>query len=411
MPTDIDVAIVGAGAAGIAAARCLHDRGLQVLLLEARDRLGGRAWTADMAGHPADMGCAWLHSADRNPWTGLAQCYGLAIDRKLPDWGWRFAAARQLTAEESGAREAAFDRLWEAMDSHDGPDASFAAKLPADDPWLPGFSAVTTYISGAEPAAISAVDLARYENSQVNWRVVPGYGHLVARHAQGVPVRLRTPVLAVDWSGKDVVLVTPAGQLRARAAILTVPPTVLLSEVIRFVPDLPFTKLQAAMGLPMGHVAKLMLRHDGAPPWDVGPDCQVVGHPNRLATAIYHLCPLGRPLVEAYWGGSLALDLERAGTAAMAAFALDELSALFGSAVRERLTPALASAWASEPWSQGAYTYARPGAADGRAILAEPLGDRLFFAGEACSRHAYSTAHGAYLTGIEAATRALQSLA
>jgi monoamine oxidase len=136
-----------------------------------------------------------------------------------------------------------------------------------------------------------------------------------------------------------------------------------------------------------------------------------VGAPRSAQTAIYHLEPLGRPLVEAYWGGSLALGLERAGVPAMADFALGELAGLFGFGMRRRVRPLLASSWAADPYSRGAYSYARPGGADGRAVLAEPLDDRLFFAGEACSVDAFSTAHGAYLTGVAAAEAAARGLA
>jgi monoamine oxidase len=115
--------------------------------------------------------------------------------------------------------------------------------------------------------------------------------------------------------------------------------------------------------------------------------------------------------VEAYWGGGLALELERAGVAAMADFALAELAGLFGSGVRCHLRPLLASSWATDPFSGGAYSYARPGGADGRAVLAEPLDGRLFFAGEACSVDAFSTAHGAYRTGAAAAEAAGRALA
>jgi monoamine oxidase len=410
-PADVDVAVVGAGAAGVAAARHLTARGFTVAVLEARDRVGGRAWTALLDGHPADMGCGWLHSADRNPWTGIALRLGLEVDRKLPDWGFRFARARQLAAPEAAARDRAFAAFWRATDEEPaGPDHALADALPAADPWLPGFAAVTGFISGAGPEALSVADLARYADTGVNWRVVEGYGYLVERHAAGLPVTSAAPVEAVDWSGHAVAVTAPKGTLRCRAAVLTVPVPLLVQQAIRFTPPLPGTKLAAAAGLPMGHVAKLLLAVEGRP-FDVEPDTQAVGSPCSARTTIYHLEPLGRPLVEAYWGGSLALELEQAGLPAMADFACAELAGLFGSGVRRRLRPLLASSWATDPFSRGAYTYARPGGVDGRAVLAEPLDGRLFFAGEACSVDAYSTAHGAYRTGVAAAEAAVRALA
>ena len=197
-------------------------------------------------------------------------------------------------------------------------------------------------------------------------------------------------------------MATAKGDLRCRAVVVTVPPSLVAEGAVRFDPPLPDAKLGAAAGLPMGHVAKLLLGVDGRP-WDVGDDRHVVGSLRRERTGAYHLRPFGRPLVEAYYGAGLALELERAGPEAAADFAVGELADLFGAGVRGRLRPLLATCWADDPWSRGAYAYARPGCADARAALAAPVEGRLFFAGEACSRDAYSTAHGAYLTGLAAA--------
>ncbi|HEX6014571.1 MAG TPA: FAD-dependent oxidoreductase [Geminicoccaceae bacterium] len=197
---DRNVVVVGAGAAGIAAARHLTARGFAVTVLDARDRVGGRAWTALLDGrHPADLGCGWLHSADRNPWTGIALRLGLEVDRKLPDWGFRLAKARQLGAIEADARERSFAAFWRAIEEPVGPDRALADALPASDSWLPSFAAVTSSISSAGPAALSVADLACYADSGLNWQVVEGYGRLVERYA-GLPVKLAAPAEAVDWS-------------------------------------------------------------------------------------------------------------------------------------------------------------------------------------------------------------------
>ena len=108
-------------------------------------------------------------------------------------------------------------------------------------------------------------------------------------------------------------------------------------------------------------------------------------------------------MVAAYFGGTLACELETAGAAAMTEFACDELAALFGSAIRPRLRHLASSAWAGDPCALGSYSFALPGHADDRATLAAPLDDRLYFAGEACSAHDFSTAHGAFLSGVAAA--------
>lgn len=142
----------------------------------------------------------------------------------------------------------------------------------------------------------------------------------------GLPVCLGA---AGRWRGRLVVVSTGAGRLRCRGPVLTVPPALLAARAIRFRPALPNAKLVAAAGLP-GHVTKLYLGVDGDP-FGLGPDRQAVGSLQRARTALYHLNPLGRPLVEAYWGGPVALELEQAGPAALAGFALPELAELFGT--------------------------------------------------------------------------------
>jgi monoamine oxidase len=168
-------------------------------------------------------------------------------------------------------------------------------------------------------------------------------------------------------------------------------------------------KVAAAGGLPLGLANKLFLRLDGGLPGDEN-ELFLVGSTRRRETMSYQIQPLGRPRINCFFGGRFAAQLERDGIAAMAAFAADELAGLFGNDIRRYLSPLAASAWRSDPFARGSYSYARPGHAGDRARLAEPVDDRLFFAGEACSPHFFSTAHGAYETGLAAAEAALKSL-
>jgi monoamine oxidase len=122
------------------------------------------------------------------------------------------------------------------------------------------------------------------------------------------------------------------------------------------------------------------------------------------------LRPFGRPLIEGYFGGALARELETQGDAAVAAFALDQLAAQLGSGIRKRLTPIAVSAWGRDPFAGGSYSYAKPGQADARAAFGTPVDDRLFFAGEVCSNRDFSTAHGAYRSGVAVAIQVTQVL-
>ncbi len=401
---DHDVAIVGAGAAGIGAARRLIEHGLDIVVLEARERLGGRAVTVPTAlGHPIDLGCEWLHSADRNPWTAIARASGFSVDERLPDWGTRLRRAGIAPADEA-SWYAARDEFYRRLEIAGGetPDRAAAALLPPDGRWNGLLDAISTWSNGVELDRVSVQDHLRYADSGINWRVREGYGALIASYGAALPVRLATPVRAIDHRGRTIRVETARGTLRVRTALITLPPSVLLAGAVRFQPDLPPAKQAALHGLPLGLANKLFLALDGAPP-DAPPDSHFVGALDRVTTGSYQLRPHGWPMIAGFFGGALALDLERAGPAAMEDFAAGELAGLFGSALRRRLRRLASSAWASDPFARGSYSFALPDHAGDRAELAAPLDGRLFFAGEACSGNQFSTAHGALLSGRAAA--------
>jgi len=409
--TDIDVAVVGAGAAGLAAAHRLRERGVGTLVLEARDRTGGRAHTVTTStGYPVDLGCGWLHSADRNPWVPIARALGFGIDEILPGWGSRLIRMGYSEADQDDwfrTREAFYERL-EAAEAE--PDRAAVTLLEPGNRWNGMLDAISTFANGVELERLSAHDYNRYDSTDINWRVREGYGLLVTRFGADLSVRLGTPVRRIDWSGRAVALETDAGILRAKAVILTVPPSVIAAEGIAFAPRLPPGKLAAAHGLPLGTDNKLFFALSGEWP-EIGGNWHVLGSTGRTRTAVYQLKAMGHPLVEMFTGGELARDLEHAGEAAMAGFGVDELAGVFGNRIRSCLRPLVASAWSGDPYARGSYSYALPGHADDRAIWAEPLGDRIFFAGEAVSAHDFSTTHGAYLTGLDAAERARAAIA
>jgi len=143
---------------------------------------------------------------------------------------------------------------------------------------------------------------------------------------------------------------------------------------------------------------------------DATGDIFLVGSTTRRSTMSYQARPFGRPIIQCFFGGEFAAGMEREGFEAMAAFATDELAALRGNAIRKELTPLAASFWRTDEFARGSYSYARPGHAGDRAVLAAPVDNRLFFAGEATSLNFFSTVHGAYETGIAAAEAALNSL-
>jgi len=426
------IVVLGGGAAGIAAARRLHDAGEDVLLVEARDRLGGRAHSLRLsdlqrAASPipfarslskglsppqtgastgpartdreavVDAGCGWLHSAGRNPWTAIAEREGFVIDRSSPNWGvqWRDLG---YPPEQQAAFRAAYDRWDEAAHSAlDGPDRPLSDFIADDDPWRPMIDAISGYANGAPLDRVSLHDWAAYEDASTddNWTLPAGYGTLVVHHAGDVPVRLNTPVTRIDHAGRTIRLDTPAGTIEADRVILAIPTTAYAT--IAFDPPIP-DKQGAAAALPLGLADKVFLAVD-RPEWPA--QAHLIGDPHSACTASHRLSPFGLPIVESFFGGSCAEAMPdgRAATD----FAIEDLVRLLGSDWRKRFAPLHATHWRGEPHIHGSYSHAHIGKAGRRAVLAAPIDDRLFFAGEACSRHDFSTAHGAWQTGIDAA--------
>jgi monoamine oxidase len=406
--SDDDIVVIGAGAAGLAAARRITALGSRVRVLESRQRLGGRAFTShDSARNPIELGCGWMHSADQNEFAGLAPELGFTIDKTRPPWRTQLNDIAFPPADQQDFRAAAA-RFFERLDAVGEVEPDRAAHLVLEPGcrWNALINAASTYINGVELDGVSAHDFYRYHDTGVNWRVREGYGALIATLGAGLDVTLHCPATLIDHAGTQLRIETPRGDLRARAVIVTVPTDVLCAGALQFRPALP-DKIEAAAVLPLGLADKLYLRLDQAE--EFPKDSHLYGAIDRVGTGSYHLRPFGRPLIECYFGGRLARDLEAGGEAAFAAFAADELVSLLGGAIRKRLHPIAASAWARDPYARGSYSHALPGHADARRTFAEPIDGRLFFAGEACSVHDFSTAHGAYRSGIAAADAAMLS--
>jgi monoamine oxidase len=400
---------VGAGGGGPAAARRLMAAGLDIVVLEARDRLGGRAHTvATRLGLPVDVGCQWLHSAERNPWVDVARKHGFEIDETLPDWGQRVVWHQGEAAHRDWLQ--ARDRFDERCEEAAGlaGDRAESTLLEPGGRWNGLLRAISTWANGTELERVSVKDHARYDNSRRNWRVLSGYGTLISAYGEGVPVRLGCVVESIDHTGRTIRLVTGSGDIDARAVIVTVPTNLLAAGAIRFVPPLP-DKIEAAAGLPLGVADKVFFEvAGGVDEFPFGR--HLIGRTDRTETGNYQIRPHGWPLISSYFGGALATVLEREGPEGMAAFAVAELVGLFGSDMRRRLTPLASSAWVSDPYATGSYSCALPGHAEDRQVLAAPVDGRLFFAGEACSANFFGTAHGAFITGVAAAERIIAAL-
>jgi monoamine oxidase len=401
-----DVAIIGAGAAGIAAARRLLAAGRRVVVLEARGRAGGRAVTDHSLGVPADLGAAWLHFATINAWTPLAEAAGFTIPRREPNWGpGAWIGDRAPTPAESAAAGAAYMRYHGLIDAAAaaGRDVALTEVLPQDH-YRPRFDAVMTWAVGVESREVSTLDLQRYAESEHNWPVPAGLGTVVATIARELPIHCGAQVSAIDWGGEVVRIDSTLGRIEATAAIVTVPTSVLARGAIRFTPALPPGHEEAFANLPLGVCNKVFFRILGGR-FAGGTARHFLGAAHTSRTCSWLANAADQPLLLAYFGGDLSRELEQRGELAL--FARDELKRLFGTAVLDELGAALSTAWGGDAHSLGSYSAAKPGHAHCREQLALPVSPRLHFAGEAASVHYYGTLHGAWLSGTAAAERLL----
>src|SRR5271165_3914682 len=236
--SDVEVVVVGGGAAGVAAAKHLDRASVDCLLIEARPRLGGRAYTVvDPSGFTLDLGCGWLHSADRNPWVRVAEEEGVALDKTLPPWQRRTLETGFPRAEQADFQNAMaefFERMEEAAQGEK--DVAAATLLEPGNRWNGLINSVGTYISGGDLDRLSVKDFDRYEDSGVNYRAIKGYGALIADYGADIPQMRDCPVRRIDHRGQRLRIETDRGAIAADQVIVTVPSAVLAAEAIAFTP-------------------------------------------------------------------------------------------------------------------------------------------------------------------------------
>lgn len=406
------VVIVGAGVAGLAAATELRANGFDdVVVLEARDRIGGRVWTDTIGdGFPIDLGASWIQGIDGNPIAAIARENDIATHRT--DWGNGVFHYHDVGEPGRSARRAMRD-FWSLAEAN--PERSFqsvrdellaAMTSEADRRYLD--YTLTTEVENEYAADLGDLSYRSVDGGS-SFRggdfVFPGgYGQIVDVLARGVAVRRGQAVTEIDHSGSTIVVTTAGGDtLAAGRVVVTVPLGVLKEDFIAFRPSLPVRKGDAIAKLEMGVLNKAYLLFDDVF-WDREVErLQYVsadGGPWAETISLYPYT--GQPILAMLNSGTFGTRIEQLSDREVVAQAVAALSNMYGDVPPPR--DARITRWRLDPWAHGSYSYVPAGSSFAEhAALGEPVGDRVFFAGEATSEDHPATVHGAYLSGVRAA--------
>ncbi len=409
--TAVDVVIVGAGAAGIAAARRIAAAGRKFVLLEAADHIGGRCITETRTfGVPYDRGAHWIHMPDLNPVTRLQLGRGIEVYPAPASQKVRIGRryAREGELEDFLASQARADRA--IADAARKADVACAQALPNDlGDWRPSVEFVLgPFGCGKELAQVSAADFAKSAERNTDAFCRQGFGALIAALAEGIAVKLSTPATAID-TRRNVAVETPKGTITARAAIVTASTNLVGSGAITFTPELPKRQLDAFAKLSLGSYDHIALELTGNP-LGFESDDLVFEKSADARTAAILANVSGTPLCLIEVAGTFGRDLAAHGEAAMVDFAADWLAGLYGADVKKAIKRSHATRWNHEPLALGAFSAAAPGGQGARRVLMEPVNEAVWFAGEAVHETLWGTVGGAWESGERAADAVLHRL-
>jgi monoamine oxidase len=423
-----EVIVIGAGASGLAAARTLHDKGKKVIVLEARNRLGGRVWSdrswPDVA---LDMGASWIHGVEGNPLAALAETYKLKTvstdedsavlyntdgtklsDRKFDEIESMFdkvlSRLEELRAEYEEADEddislqAALDKLLMDMDLSDEElkQLNYEVNVTIEHEYAADVAKLSMYYWDADEGF--AGDDVLFPN---------GYDQIMQNLAADLTVRLEHVVSEIAYDDKGVTVTTAQGVFTAEQVVVTLPVGILQRGSVRFSPSLPEEKQTAIGRLGMGVLNKLYLRFDEIF-WDeedwIG---YIPANKGEWSDYVNIAKVVQKPILLCFNAGVYGAQIEAFSDEKIVDAAMQTLRTIYGPEIPDP-TDWLISRWISDPFAGGSYSYRAVGAtSEDHDALAKPVAGRLLFAGEATSHEESATVHGAYLSGLRAAKEIL----
>ncbi|MDP1713539.1 MAG: FAD-dependent oxidoreductase [Anaerolineales bacterium] len=430
MPTDIsqadsgtreaEVLILGAGISGLAAARTLVDKGIRVIIIEARNRIGGRMWTDTSLGVPLDLGASWIHGVKGNPITELAKKFGVQTVASDYDNGLVFDFdGREMSDSEYTEIEDLFESIYEEVaqmqedtDNDRSLQQAFDEVISSRDLSAEELRRLNFYIQGvtsleygADPDDLSLWEWDQDEEFGGNDVVFPkGYNQITDGLANGLDIRLGAKVVAISYGADGVEVNTSSGMFLADKVIVTFPLGVLKQAEVKFEPPLPELKQSAIDRLDMGVLDKVYLKFPGVF-WN-----EEIEGISYMGERVGEWCDwlnfvpyINEPVLMAFHGGAKGYELEELSDDEIVAGAMKTLRVIYGDEIPEP-DGFIITRWGKDPLAFGSYSHIPPFASgDDYDALFEPVDEVLYFAGEATSREYPATVHGAYLSGVAVA--------
>ena len=425
VPSVDHVLVIGAGIAGLTAARALHEDGISVTVLEARDRLGGRAWTENVGGASVELGAWFFHGIDQSPLADFADAqeiaytaYSGAEDGVI----WDQTTGGPVSQAQSALLDSAWIGFFQDLPqvrAELGPSADAESGIEywiEQQRWLPVGQRLAAY--GLQDILIEVMNGSPADQTSLEWlfegpsisggdHVLPGgYSSWVDALAEGVSVEQEQVVTNIAVHEEGVTVTTTTDTWSGSHVLVTVPLGVLKAGSIAFDPPLPQAKQVAIDQLDMGNVERVVLRFDTQ--WWAAGDVFFVSEDQdgRFPTIMDLTEDIGVPTLVALYGGRYSRAIQNTNTDAEIVADLMDVLAEVNGAPPPTPSASTVTHWTTDPFSRGSYSYIPVGATDASfAALAEPVGSRLLFAGEATSFSYYQTAHGALLTGLREAKR------
>ena len=406
-----DVIIIGAGSAGLSAAKELSKQGVSFIVVEASHRIGGRAYSEEIAPDVwFDLGCAYLvagsdaenHIDESNPFIDFAKSQGAVVEEYKYDSHYIYNG-KPLNDNEMKAQEAFYRDCDEAIQSsvEGGDDCAISELIDLENPYATPYIDMMAVTAPKDLDEASATDFFHKVEETRSFNALRGYGNLVAQWGSDVKVSLNTKVESVDWSEKDVLVKTVRGSMRARCLISTVSNGILAAQHIQFKPRLPDWKIEAVQGVPMGAENKIGV-HFTKDVFGPGASGYYQCWSSEAQGAYIDVNLNSTHVVSVFMGGRFSIWMESQGQQAAHEFAVDRIADIFGNDIRQSVSRSIVTAWVTDPWTLGSYASALPGQFHQREFLPLAINNKLFFAGEATAR-ANGACHGAYWSGIRAA--------